>query len=157
MKILTSHTIIASWLIPLRPCCVNMHEPRLFPLEKILLGKDGKWWREITWSENVLLVLFWPQHPISKQDGETISPLLLLLQVLLLLVEMQQPISSAPECRHLMNNIRPSCFFFRPVDLTSIAEIASLVNQAHNPWFQIFLSAQKNISHFTTQKNGVFP
>lgn len=102
-NILTSHTTMASWLIPLRPCCVNMQEARLFPLVKILLGKDDKWWREMTWSENVLLALFCPQNPISKQDGvDTISPLLLLLQVLRLLVETQQPICSAPEHTHQM-------------------------------------------------------
>lgn len=94
MKILTSHTTMASWLTPLRPCCVNMQEDRLFPLLNILFGKDRNLFRDITWSEDVLLAFFWPHNPISRQDGETVSPLLLLLQALLLLAETQHPICS---------------------------------------------------------------
>lgn len=85
---LTSQTIMASWFIPLRPCWVNIQELRLFPLVKIRLGMEDKCFNILMWSENFFL----PPHEISKQDGLTVSPLLLLLELLWLLVETQHPI-----------------------------------------------------------------
>lgn len=88
--------------MPLRPCWVNIQELRLFPFTKIRLGIEGKCWCATWCSENVLLVLFLPQNPMPGQGGDTVSPLLLLLQVLLLFVDTQPPILRASTKIHSM-------------------------------------------------------
>ena len=79
-----------------------MQEAWLFPFVKIRLGIEGKCCNVLTWSANVFLVLFRLQIPIPIQDGETLFPLPLLLQVLRLLVDTQPPIFSTPQRIHLM-------------------------------------------------------
>lgn len=146
---------MASWLTPLRPCCVNMQEDLLFPLAKILFGKDDNLFRDPTWSEDVLLALFWPQNPISRQDGEAASPSLLLLQALRLLVETQHPICSVPEGGRLQMEIMPISFnpFFSTIDLTWNSDLSSIVNWVNNPDSEDSIEVSDNL-HTLLLKTG---
>lgn len=71
-----------------------MQELLLLPLVMIRFGIEAKFCSETMWSENVLLALLLTQQPIPRYGRGTglLSPLLQLLQVLLLLVETQPPI-----------------------------------------------------------------
>lgn len=91
---------MASWFIPLRPCCVNIQEVLLFPFVKIRFGIEGKCCKVVMCSENDPFVLLLLCGPKPKHGEESVSPLFLLLLLTLLPIERQQPICLTPKCRH---------------------------------------------------------
>lgn len=136
---------MASWFIPLRPCWVNIQEVWLFPFVKIRLGIEYKCCNILPWSENVP-VLLCPHSEIPKQDLVTVSPLLLLVQLLCLLVETQHPIFSDQK---------------QTISIKSERRFLLLLHRSYNN-FQIRLSSQPSkwllkLQRFLCNKPGSMP